>query len=49
MKKMILALFGLMGAALVLFAFLPNRKQTNSSPSNIRPEEPCWFCYPDTN
>jgi len=49
MRKTLFALFGIMGAAMVLFAFLPGRKKADSRPSNIRPAEPCWFCFPDAN
>jgi hypothetical protein len=49
MKKMLLALFGVMGLVMVLFAFLPGKRKTESRFSSDRPEEPCWFCYPDAN
>ena len=49
MKRMILLMLGVLGAAMVLFTFLPNRKQDNSRRAAIRHEDAAWFCYPDRN
>jgi hypothetical protein len=49
MKKLILAMFGILGAAMILFAFLPSRKQVNSRRADVRQEDARWFCYPDSN
>lgn len=49
MKKMLLALFGIAGALMVLFAFRPGRGKGESGHPEARPKEPCWFCYPDAN
>jgi hypothetical protein len=49
MKKLVLLMLGVLGAAVVLFTFLPNRKQDNSRRAAIRHEDSARFCYPDCN
>jgi len=49
MKKLLLAMLGILGALAVLTAFVSSRKGETGRRGEVRREDAYWFCYPGSN